>query len=323
MENKRDVPHLQKVSLDKGPLTVLLPTLNEEKAIGSLIDELKQNGYHKIILVDGGSIDKTVEVAQEKGALIVPQHGSGKRDALETAFELVKTPYVAIMDADMSYDPKDIQLLLSHAKQYDQVVGARRTDSSNMSWLHRIGNRILTFSFNFFFGSKLNDICSGMYLLRTDMARQLRLDGHHFAVEEVILAQTCTTGRAVDVPISYRPRVGRKSTVSSWRQGIIDLLTILDLARKYNPITLFSALSGMALIPAFAILAYVAVQNYLFFNFRSGLALLGVMLLLFAGQAMIVATLSFQMRRIEQGLRALERTARNQERVIEPEQEGI
>jgi dolichol-phosphate mannosyltransferase len=303
-----DVPSSTKSSerLDS-KLTVVLPTLDEEDAIGLLIDELKQNGYSNILVVDGRSTDGTVAIAQDKGARTIVQHGSGKRDALESAIRSVKTPYLLIMDADMTYDPGDIKSLLDYAGDFDQVVGARDFSSPNMPRLHKLGNRVLTFAFNIFFGTKLRDVCSGMYLMRTTLARKLDFIGGRLAIEEVILAQIAMSGRVTDVPINYRHRTGRRPSTQTWRQGLVDLATIFTLARRYNPIMLFSASSALALVPAVILLAYAAIENYLFRTFHSGIALLGVMLLLFASQGLAVTTLSFQMRRIERMLRELSR----------------
>jgi len=284
-------------------MTVVLPTFNEEQAIGLVIDELKQNGYSNILVVDGRSKDNTAAIALEKGARVILQHGSGKRDALENAFRSVKTKYTLIMDADMTYNPRDIRLLLEHGGDFDEVVGARDFSTPHMPRLHKIGNWILATAFNAFFGTKLRDVCSGMYLVRTSLARRLEFFGSRMAVEEVVLAQMCTMGRVTDVTIDYRPRVGRKPSVRTWRQGFVDLVTIILLARKYNPIMLFSAISGSAFVPATILLAYAAIQNYVFGIFPTGTILFGVLLLLFAAQGLTVATMSLQIRRIEKMLR--------------------
>jgi len=294
--------NLTEPDLRSESVTIVIPTLNEAESIGSVIDELKECGFSNILVVDGHSTDRTVEIAREKGVSVVLQHGSGKRDALETAFEIVKTPYLVVMDGDMSYDAHDIKLLMDHREGYDQVVGARRMTSGNMTWLHRIGNRIITRAFNIFFATKLRDVCSGMYLIRTEKARTLQFSAGKLTVEEEILAQNSVEGNVTDVPINYRPRLGGKSQVSTWRQGFADVVTLFDLARKYNAVMLFSTISALAIIPATLILLWVLYEAIFHQSLHQGYALLGVMLLLVAGQGFTVTTLYLQLRRLERRL---------------------
>ena len=62
-------------------LTIVIPTLNEEEAIGNVIEDLMINGYEKIIVVDGKSTDNTVEIAENYGVKIIYQVGKGKTGA--------------------------------------------------------------------------------------------------------------------------------------------------------------------------------------------------------------------------------------------------
>jgi len=284
-------------------VTIVIPTLNEEGSIGAVIDEIMTCGYRNIIVVDGYSRDRTAEIARSKGANVILQEGSGKRDALRTGFRLAKTPYLVVIDGDSTYDAHDIELLLLHAGENDQVVGARKFTTTNMSRLHRIGNRIITFSFDVFFATKLRDVCSGMYLIKTQIAKGLEFNAGRFTVEEEILAQTVMEGNVVDVPINYRRRFAQKSHVSTWRQGFLDLVTLLNLAWRYNAAALFSVISGLAIIPAMIMLLWVFIEALLNRTFHQGFALIGVMLVVLATQGLAVTTLSVQVRRLERKLR--------------------
>ncbi|MEM1914607.1 MAG: glycosyltransferase [Candidatus Nezhaarchaeales archaeon] len=150
-------------------VTVVIPTLNEAEAVGKVIDELKSEGFTNILVVDGYSNDGTPQIAMERGAKVIFQHGGGKAGALRTAVEHVRTQYMLVMDGDYTYNPKDIKRLLAHAARYDEVIGAR--DPKNISWLHRIGNKAINFLFRLLLGANLTDVCSGMYLLRTEAVK--------------------------------------------------------------------------------------------------------------------------------------------------------
>jgi len=282
-------------------VTVVIPTLNEAKAIGKLIEEIKACGYRKILVVDGYSQDRTREIAEELGARVVGQHGKGKAGAVLTAREIVDTPFFVVMDGDYSYDPADIDRFIPYMENYEHIIGSRPSGSPNISKTHKLGNWILTTAFNVLVGSSIPDVCSGMYMLRTDRIRRFFLERPGFVVDQEIAAQSLIDGRLTSVPIGYRARIG-KAKAPTWKQGFRALYTILALGRAYNPVLMISGIVSLAIVPAFIILLYTAILNYFYSAFHWGLALLGVMLLLFAGQGMIVATLAFQMRRLERSL---------------------
>jgi dolichol-phosphate mannosyltransferase len=301
---------LSRKNFTRGPeelreeITVVIPTLNEAEAIGKLIDEIKVCGYKQILVVDGYSKDGTREIAENHlgdAGRIVEQHGRGKSGAILTATEIVDTPFFVVMDGDYTYDPADIDRFIPFMENYDHIIGARPARSPNISMTHKLGNRILTTAFNMLMGSDIPDICSGMYLLRTDKIKQFFFDKPGIVVDQEIAAQSSINGRVTSVPINYRARLG-KSKISTWRQGLRSLFTILDLAKSYNPVLLFAGMAIVAIFPAVIILLYTAIQNYVFNNYRWGLALLGAVLLLFSGQGVIIATLSSQMRRLERRL---------------------
>jgi dolichol-phosphate hexosyltransferase len=286
----------------KDEVTVVIPTLNEEEAVGPLIDEVKAQGFNKIVVADGYSRDRTVGVASDLGAEVLMQHGNGKAGALLTAFRVVSTPYLLVMDGDGSYDPSDIAKFLPLIGFYDFVKGVRARNE-NMSRLHRMGNTIITKTFDLLFGTFIGDVCSGMYLLRTEAVRNLHLEKHPLTVEQEIAAEmTQYAGPITTVPIGYRMRMGGTSKTKTWSQGFRDLLTNFDLARIYNPIMLFSAMATLILIPAIGVLGYALLLYLIFGAYHSGYFLAGLVLLVLGAQGFTVATIAAMLRRIERKL---------------------
>ncbi|HEY9246900.1 MAG TPA: glycosyltransferase, partial [Candidatus Methanoperedens sp.] len=80
--------------MNKDEVCILIPTLNEGKTIGGLIREFMSMGYHNIIVIDGRSTDNTIRTAEEEGAKVVIQSGSGKGQAVKQAFQLITSKYV-------------------------------------------------------------------------------------------------------------------------------------------------------------------------------------------------------------------------------------
>ncbi|MEM1910390.1 MAG: glycosyltransferase family 2 protein [Sulfolobales archaeon] len=259
--------------VSKEEITVLIPTLMEEEAIGLVLSELKSEGYTNILVVDGHSTDRTVEIAKSMGVEVTYQDGRGKADAIKTGLRYVRTPYVVVMDGDYTYDPKDIEKLLESMDEYDEVIGVR--DRVNIPRVNRFGNLVITWLFNLLFGTKLRDVCSGMYLLRTDVAREVGFESRGFSVEVEIAAHVASTGgRIGEVEISYRKRIGRPKLRKV--HGLQIATTAVRLMLKYNPTFFFFLASSLALIPGVVIIGYVA-YKLLFYGVKHYVwALLGV-----------------------------------------------
>jgi len=283
--------------IGKQDVTVVLPTLNEEKAIGIVIDELRNEGYENILVVDGYSKDMTVKIAGEKGVKVVYQHGKGKAGALKTGIEHVETSYLLIMDADHTYDPKDIWKFLEHANDYDEIIGVR-VNRENIPLMNRLGNWAITKAFNLLTGTSLRDICSGMYLLKTEAAKRLDIESASFDIEVEIATQLVSNGEVTEVPVSYRSRIGRQK-LSSLRHGARILLTIINLARIYNPAFLFAIMTALALIPGAIIYLWVFYRFMLYGIWHSGWALLGTALIILGGQGLIISTIALMLKRME------------------------
>ncbi len=113
-----------------------------------------------------------------------------------------------------------------------------------------------------------------------------------------IAAQTAARYNITEVPIGYRQRIG-KGKLSTWN-GFGILSALIKLSWKHNPVLLFSALASTAVIPAIGILSWVIFRQYVAGVWHSGWALVGVLLLLFAAQAIAVAAMSALIKRMEQ-----------------------
>lgn len=290
------------MAIDKDQITVVIPTFNEKEAIGLVLDELQQEGYRRILVVDGHSSDATVKIAEAKKGKVIKQHGRGKTGALKTAIEHIETPYMLVMDGDSTYDPKDIQKFLAHIENYDEIIGARKNGVENIPRLNRLGNWIITKVFNVLMGANLSDVCSGMYMLKTEVARQLSLESGGFEAEVEIASQMVTQGKVTEVPINYRKRVGIQK-LSRIKDGFRIVTNILKLARAYNPALLFSTFAATAFIPGIIILAWVAFGAIFYGIWHSGYALFGTMLLLFGSQGLTLATISVLLKRMEQRIK--------------------
>ncbi|MEM2752560.1 MAG: family 2 glycosyl transferase, partial [Sulfolobales archaeon] len=116
-----------------------------------------------------------------------------------------------------------------------------------------------TWLFNLLFGTKLRDVCSGLYVLKTDVAREVGFESKGFAVEVEIAAHVASTGgRIGEVEVSYRKRIGKPKLRKI--HGLRIALTAVELMLKHNPVLLFFLASSLALVPGAAIVGYVAYE---------------------------------------------------------------
>jgi dolichol-phosphate mannosyltransferase len=288
-------------SFSKDEVTIIIPTLNEEEAIGHVIREVLQAGYRNIIIVDGYSSDRTVEIARGMGVHVVTQTGHGKSSAIKTGIEIAQTPYILVMDGDGTYDPRDIDRMLQIAveKNCDEVVGYR-VDRKNIPLLHRLGNRLISTLISLLMGQRIKDPCSGIYLLKSDLAKQLEITATGFDVEVEIVSQSIVYGRVIEVPVRYRKRIG-KPKLSTWRAGIRIAMTALKIAWLYNPVLMFSLFGLAAGVGGLAILLWQLYMRYIFGERAGsiGWTWLGLVLLIVGMQSFTVAVISLILKRLE------------------------
>jgi dolichol-phosphate hexosyltransferase len=284
-------------------VTVVIPTLNEAEGIGSVLDDLKEAGYNNVLVVDGDSTDGTVEIAEKKGAAVVMQHGPGKAGAVKTAIGMVATEYMAVMDGDCTYKAADLDGMLTYAREYDEVVGARVDGRENIPTMNRFGNWVISRVFKLLFGTPISDVLSGMYLLKMEKAGEMELSSASFDIEVEIASAMATSGKITQVPISYGQRVGTQKLRPSHGGRIVS--TLFWMAYYYNPVILFGGLVSLAAIPAAGVLLWVLLEGLFLGVWHSVYAIFGIALFLLASQAAAISLTSLLIKRSEKRITTL------------------
>ena len=133
-------------------ISVVLPCRNEEKALRSVIAEVRDSlsAYDVEILVSDSSTDSSPSIAESMGVRVVKHDKEGYGRAIKEGVARANGDRVLIADADGTYDFHDAPALLE--KDQDLVVGNRRFTPDNMGWLHRVGNTVLSWLSNVLFG---------------------------------------------------------------------------------------------------------------------------------------------------------------------------
>jgi dolichol-phosphate mannosyltransferase len=201
-------------------VNIFIAALNEEEGIGATISELSEKlNASRIIVIDGYSNDRTVDIAKKCGAEIIFQDGKGKGDALAKAVRYMRSDveYVVITDADFTYPaeyvPEMIRILENNLL-VGMVCGNRfseNTEGRAFQSLFTLGNKLLAFAHSCFNGVDLQDPLTGLRVIRADILRNWVIKSKGFDVEVELNRQVCKQGfETVEVPIQYRERLGEK-----------------------------------------------------------------------------------------------------------------
>lgn len=215
-------------------ITVVVPALNEESGIGLVLDEvprkeLEEAGYDvELLVIDGESVDRTREIAREKGARVVIEPRKGYGRAYKTGFEVAEGDIIVTGDADTTYpfDRLPEYLRVFEREKLDFLTTNRfaNLEAGAMSAKHRLGNWVLSQTTRLLFMVDVKDSQSGMWILRRSILPKLKLtsDGMPLSEEIKIEAFRQSGFRVREIPIEYRVRVGDVK-LSSWRDGYRNL----------------------------------------------------------------------------------------------------
>ncbi len=208
-------------------VTAIIPALNEEEAIGPVVEGLVQAGLSDVVVVDNGSDDETARRARQAGARVVgePRRGYGAAcwAGLQAAQE---ADVVLFLDGDGSDDPAEASRLLEplHNGTADLVLGARIAHGSEAGALTpqaRLGNRVVTRLIRALYGIELMDIPSMRAIARKDLERLGMADRTYGWPVEMVVKAAKHGYRIQEVPIRYRRRRGGTSKVAGTVKGTI------------------------------------------------------------------------------------------------------
>jgi glycosyltransferase involved in cell wall biosynthesis len=213
-------------------VSVVMPCLDEAEAVGVCVDKarraLAEMGVEgEVVVVDNGSSDASAAIAVAHGARVIDEPRRGYGSAYLRGFQEARGRYLAMGDADDSYDFAEIGRFLAPllAGDCDLVMGTRLKGEilpGAMSWSHRwIGNPILSGMLKLFFKTRISDSHCGMRAFTREAYERmgLRTTGMEFASEMVVNALR-TELRVREIPITYHPRIGTSKLAGmrdAWR----------------------------------------------------------------------------------------------------------
>ncbi|MFI5153485.1 MAG: glycosyltransferase family 2 protein [Chitinophagales bacterium] len=231
-------------------LSIIVPAYNEGRTIHLILDRVRdvrliESIQKEIILVNDCSTDNTEQVIKEYMSgnpdvdIQYYKHNvnRGKGAAIHTGISKAKGEYLIIQDADLEYDPEEINILLKPVWRgsADVVFGSRFLGGNShriLFYWHSIGNKFLTTLSNMFTNLNLTDMETCYKLCKTSIIQNIPLKENRFGFEPEITAKISRVPdiRIYEVGISYYGRTYKEGKKINWKDGFRAIYCIL----KYN-----------------------------------------------------------------------------------------
>jgi glycosyltransferase involved in cell wall biosynthesis len=246
-------------------LLVLLPALNEEKTLGSVIDRIPRDiegiATISVLVVDDGSTDATAQIARDRGATVVSHRfnrgvGAAFRTGIQAALR-TDADIIVNMDADGQFDPADIPKLTGPivAGEADMVTCTRfgkKEYIPEMPAIKRWGNRMMCRLINrICWNAAYTDVSCGFRAYSRETAMRLTLFGDFTYTQESFIDLLAKGVHIVEVPLKVRGvREFGKSRVarSLWRYAILSGGIIFRAARDIRPLAFFGSVGAVLVL---------------------------------------------------------------------------
>lgn len=226
-------------------VVVVIPAFNEERFIASVVFQARPFAQH-VVVVDDGSTDRTADLAEAAGAIVVRMlANAGKAAALNAGFEFARTldPQVVVcLDGDAQHEPSEVPTLAGPvlSGEADVVVGSRfLTTRSDIPKWRQVGQQTLTVMTNGMSGVRLTDSQSGFRAFSRTAVDALRFNSGGLSVESEMQFLFEPAGlRVAEVPISVRYQDGNKRNPFVHGLEVIDAM--VSLVARRRPLLFFS-----------------------------------------------------------------------------------
>ena len=215
-------------------LTLIIPAKNEKDSLPKVLDELKGFDFKKNVILEA-SDRLTIEAIKSYDCKIIYQDSNGYGDALKKGIESVETEFFCIFNADGSFDPKELDLMIKKIKndKCDFVFASRyekNCGSDDDTIITLVGNYIFTYIGKIFFKLKVTDILYTFVMARTSCAKNLQLTAKDFSFCVELPIKAKRADYKISTSKSYeRSRIAGKKKVNAFRDGLKILFSMIKL----------------------------------------------------------------------------------------------
>ena len=254
----------------KSKIAVLIPCYNESKTIEKVVKDYKNALPEADIYVyDNNSTDGTDEIARKAGAIVRYERKQGKGNVIRSMFREIEADCYLMIDGDDTYPAESAREMCNYVlnDNVDMVIGDRLSSTyftENKRAFHNFGNRIVRWSINTIFRSKINDIMTGYRAFSYQFAKSYPALSKGFEIEtEMTIHAIDKNFTLKEIPVQYRDRpAGSVSKLNTYKDGVKVIKTIATLFKEYKPGLFFNIISLLIFIIA-AILAIPVFVEYM------------------------------------------------------------
>ena len=236
---------------------VVIPCYNEEQTIGVVVKDFKRElPESEIYVMNNRSTDRSSEIAEEAGAIVMQVRRQGKGAVVREMFRKIDADIYVMIDGDDTYPAEAVHELIKPVADgtAEMVVGDRLSKgqyaAQNKRSFHNFGNHLVKKLVNFCFKSSLKDIMSGYRIFSKLFAKNVPILSDGFEVEtEMTIRCLDRKIEIVEIPVNYRDRpAGSFSKLNTIRDGFRVLRTIFIILKDYRPLFFFGCISSILFV---------------------------------------------------------------------------
>jgi glycosyltransferase involved in cell wall biosynthesis len=229
----------------KDPISVvvIIPALNEEKAIGKVIEEIPKESVNQIVVGDNGSVDRTRDIAIEAGAIVVSEpelgYGAACLKAMAHIKELDRKPDVVVfLDGDYSDHPKELPKLIEPILKngFDLVIGSRNlggAEPGSLTPQQVFGNWLATGLLKLIYHVEYTDL-GPFRAIRYDALLALEMEDRNYGwTVEMQIKAAKKKMKTCEVSVHYRNRIGQSKVSGTVKGSVMAGYKIIKTLIKY------------------------------------------------------------------------------------------
>ena len=225
-------------------LVIIMPAYNEEativRSIRRVLSARIKGVSVNLVVIDDGSTDRTkkelVKIKNKRIRVLSHRHNLGKGAAIRTALEKAKGDIFVIQDADLEYDPADLNFLLAPILdgRADVVFGSRFVGSGPhrvIYFWHRVANQLITLLCDCFTNLNLTDVETGYKAFTKAVAKKINLEENRFGFDPEFTVKVAKNNfRVYEVGVSYAGRSYADGKKIGWKDGLVAIWAIIKYA---------------------------------------------------------------------------------------------